>query len=83
MVLGFWDLIGLMSHMNGILLYHVLLGGHDVASLLRSGSENTMLGLSLATSYNLNFTAPTDPSFSVRQPLSSLCSLSSLVLLAM
>jgi hypothetical protein len=65
---GFWDMLGLSRHVNGILLYHVLLGGHDVPALLRSGTDNTLLGLSLAAEYNLSFMPPDDPSFTVRLP---------------
>jgi hypothetical protein len=53
---GFLDVFRLSSHLNGILLYHVLLGGHDTAALVQAGSDNSLLGLALAQQYPLNFT---------------------------
>jgi hypothetical protein len=53
---GFLDVFRLSSHLNGILLYHVLLGGHDAVALVQAGSDNSLLGLALAQQYPLNFT---------------------------
>jgi hypothetical protein len=52
---------GSKQPLNGILPYHVLPGGQDVPALLQTGTDFTLLGLSLVAQYNLSTTPPDDP----------------------